>query len=193
MSNVDIKCAVATERQHSCKTPKLRPVLTPIGPSISYVELTKGQWALIDATDVSVVGDHNWSASWNKKTCTFYAVRKLYREDGSTTSIGMHVALLCPAPGYVVDHKNYNSLDNRRSANLREATRSQNAYNVGITKANKSGYKGVSWNKRRSMYRAEIRANGKSVTLGYRDSALAAHELYCIAASELHGEFRRVA
>jgi hypothetical protein len=193
MSNVDIQIAAVTERQHQRNKPSIRPVLTPVGPSISYVELTQGQWALIDANDVSAVGDHNWSASWNKITGSFYAVRKLYREDGSTTSIGMHVALLRPASGYVVDHKNYNSLDNRRSANLRAATRAQNAYNVGITAANKSGYKGVSWDKRRSKYRAEMNVNGKNTFLGYRDSAFEANELYCKAADELHGEFRRVA
>lgn len=54
----------------------IRPVIIPIGPSIAYVDLTKGLYSLIDSDDAERVGETNWCAQKSKrKTGEFYAVR----------------------------------------------------------------------------------------------------------------------
>jgi len=89
------------------------------------------------------------------------------------------------------DHINGDRLDNRR-ANIRLATRSQNAQNVSKHKDNKSGYKGVHWAAGREKWCAMIMANGKRYNLGYFTTAEIAYQAYCEAARRLHGEFARL-
>ena len=89
-------------------------------------------------------------------------------------------------PEGVIDHINGNPLDNCRQ-NLRVCTNQQNLFNRGKNSNNKSGYKGVSWNKQEQKWRAKI--NGKH--LGYFDSAEEAHRVYVRSAQELHGEYAR--
>ena len=88
----------------------------------------------------------------------------------------------------LVDHINGNRYDNQRD-NLRVATARQNVMNRKVGKNNTTGYKGVTWNKRRQMFRADIKFEGHSRTIGYFDTALEAHEAYCEKAKELFGEF----
>lgn len=64
-----------------------------------------------------------------------------------------------------VDHINHNRLDNRW-ANLRAATRSENTRNTSIGKRNTSGFVGVTWDKRRSKWMAQIIVNRKNIYLG---------------------------
>lgn len=65
----------------------------------------------------------------------------------------------------MIDHKNGNKLDNRKS-NLRPATKSQNAMNRHSRKSNKSGYLGVYWDKDRNKWVAKIGINRKTLNLG---------------------------
>lgn len=64
-----------------------------------------------------------------------------------------------------IDHKNRNKLDNRRS-NLREATRAQNAQNVGGWKNSSSKFRGVSFVKTTGRWRAYCRVNYKNFHIG---------------------------
>lgn len=94
--------------------------------------------------------------------------------------------------GMQTDHANRDKLDNRRS-NLRCATRSQNRANS--KKREKEGirsqFKGVSWTKSTSKWRAVVICNGQSIHLGYfHDEEEAAHA-YDKAAIELWGEFAK--
>lgn len=68
-----------------------------------------------------------------------------------------------------IDHKNLNTLDNRRD-NLRDATRSQQGANRPKQSNNTSGYIGVRWYKRYNKWRAEIKVNKKSIHIGYFDN-----------------------
>lgn len=65
----------------------------------------------------------------------------------------------------LVDHDDNNNLNNRIE-NLRDATKGQNAYNSKLSKANKSGVKGVFWYKRDSKWKVKLRVNGKSKDFG---------------------------
>jgi len=163
-----------------------------IGPSIAYVPLTKGQFALIDAEDVPLVAQHKWSASWNSSIQGFYAVRKIRRADGRTTSLGLHVQVLRPALGFVADHISGATLDNRK-ANLRQATRAENARNRRAARRNTSGFKGVTWRARRSKWEAAITLDGKNKYLGSFATPESAHFAYRQASAVLHGEFGRTA
>src|SRR2546430_2641276 len=87
----------------------------------------------------------------------------------------------------IVDHINRLRYDNRR-CNLREASILLNNRNKGIGKANKSGYKGVSFCSGRNKWIAQIRAN-RSYFLGYFDSPELAAIAYNKAAILYHKEF----
>lgn len=97
------------------------------------------------------------------------------------------------APIGLVDHENRDK-DDQRIENLRPATHEQNSRNMGRNSANTTGFKGVAvFNKsgKPTRYRALIRANGKRTFLGIFDTPEEAHEAYCKAAKDLHGEFAR--
>lgn len=87
-----------------------------------------------------------------------------------------------------VDHINGDGLDNRRE-NLRICTHAENTRNKRMLGANTSGFKGVSWHKGDRKFRAQITVNKRKIHLGNFDDAEMAHEMYCLAADMLHGEF----
>lgn len=94
-------------------------------------------------------------------------------------------------PGVMqVDYINGNKIDNR-FLNLRLASNAENAMNRGTSSRNSSGYKGVSYSKRRKKWVATIRIDGKSIYLGGYQTAEEAHAAYCSAAEQLHGDFAR--
>jgi hypothetical protein len=68
-------------------------------------------------------------------------------------------------PKEQIDHINGDKTDNR-ACNLREATNSQNGKNLGLSKANASGCKGVSFEKYTGRWKASIRVDGKSISIG---------------------------
>lgn len=89
-----------------------------------------------------------------------------------------------------VDHRNSKKWDDRW-VNLRLATPEQNQRNTGAKATNTSGYKGVSYLKRRKPWRAHIRNEGKQVYLGSFYHIEEAIEAYREAATRYHGDFAR--
>lgn len=89
-----------------------------------------------------------------------------------------------------VDHEDEDGLNNRL-INLRDATKSQNGANRGVSKRNKVGLKGVTVDHNSGRYRATIGVNRKQIWLGYHDTPEAAHAAYKRAAEEHFGEFGR--
>ena len=87
------------------------------------------------------------------------------------------------------DHKNGNTLDNRRN-NLRAATHSQNSYNQKLAKNNTSGYKGVFKDKNR--WRAAIMVNDSTVSLGSFKCKEQAALNYDMAAKKYFGKFAKL-
>lgn len=83
-----------------------------------------------------------------------------------------------------IDHINGNRTDNRIQ-NLREATNQENSFNKPTSGT--SGFKGVY--RQNNRWRAKIMLDGKSIHLGYFDSAEEAAEAYNKKAKEIHGEF----
>ena len=91
-----------------------------------------------------------------------------------------------------IDHINRQADDNR-FVNLRECTRSQNQANIGLSKANKSGIKGVHKCTKSGRWRALIKINGRIRNLGFFDDLEEAAAAYREAAAELFGEFSHAA
>ena len=73
--------------------------------------------------------------------------------------------LLNPENKKCVDHIDNNRLNNKL-INLRFATHSQNSQNTKLSSKNKSGTKGVNWNKKSMKWTAKIMIKGKSIHLG---------------------------
>lgn len=89
-----------------------------------------------------------------------------------------------------VDHINGDKLDNRRE-NLRICTRSENARNKGLTKNNKSGVAGVSWDEARNKWMASIKLNKKSYNLGRFDKIEDAIRIRKDSEQKMFGVYRR--
>lgn len=96
----------------------------------------------------------------------------------------LHHEIMEKKPGFIVDHKNRNKLDNRR-ANLRYGTYSDNSVNKFSPMPH--GYRGVSLNDGRWV--AHISKNGKQWSRYGFASAEKAAQAYDDMAKEKHGEF----
>jgi hypothetical protein len=92
-----------------------------------------------------------------------------------------------PAEGMFWDHENRNGLDCRRE-NLRAATYSQNNANRRFSIKNTSGYRGVRKTKE-GKWRAEIKVDGKKISLGCYWDIIEAAKAYDTASSKYFGEF----
>lgn len=158
------------------------------------IELTRGFVATVDDEDFEYLAQWRWHARTQKHGV--YAARSINftKPDGthSCRTLYMAVAIMNPPSGLVVDHKSGITLDNRRS-NLRICTRIENGLNRKMQKTSKVGVKGVCKKPRlRSRpFVARIVENGKRKHLGCFATPELAHEAYCKAASEIHGEFAR--
>lgn len=121
--------------------------------SISYV--------LVDAADFVWLNEYRWGGA-----ARGYASR--YDSTGRQR-IYMHREIMGLARDdeRVVDHINGEPLDNRR-ANLRIVTQAENAQNTSA-KGGTSTHRGVSWDRRRGAWRAQIRLRGRLRFLGYFD------------------------
>lgn len=91
-------------------------------------------------------------------------------------------------PDAGIDHINRIRDDNRAS-NLRLATTNQNQHNTGLSSNNKSGFKGVYFNKRDSKYHAQIMIDKRRISLGLHDTAEQAGAAYLAASEKYYGEF----
>jgi hypothetical protein len=89
-----------------------------------------------------------------------------------------------------IDHMNGVKTDNRIE-NLRAASRSENAYNMKILDANKSGIKNVHWNKEKQHWRVALRADTKKIHIGSFKDLEAAELVAQLAREKYHGKFAR--
>jgi hypothetical protein len=159
---------------------------------MDYILLNDNRICLIDDedSDLKILG---WF--YHKD----YVIRKVTREDGSRVEVRLHNVILerkLGRPlksGYVPDHANLNTCDNRRE-NLREATHSQNTANSpAIGKA--SLYRGVTFSKdrkRRKRWTTTVWKNGRKVFAKRYETEEEAARVYDEKAKLVHGEFARL-
>jgi len=90
--------------------------------------------------------------------------------------------------GMEIDHINGDRSDNRWQ-NLRVVSRTQNNMNARLRADNKSGVKGVYYDKSRGLWAAEIKMSGKRHALGRFGTLEEAKHARGMAEEELFGEF----
>jgi hypothetical protein len=143
---------------------------------------------LIDDEDYDYVSKFNWCiyrcTFKGKKARTFYAVAKV---DGM--AIRMHRLLLgLSDPKILVDHKDHNGLNNQRD-NLRIASAQQNQFNMRPFNSNKTGFKGVSYNKKDKRYAVFLMVSNKNTFFGNFKTPIEAAIKWNEMARQYHGEF----
>lgn len=140
---------------------------------VATIELTQGKHAIVDDEDFE------WLSQWKWCYHNGYAVRT----DNSLPrrTVLMHREVMKAPDGLEVDHKHFNRLDNRKSE-LEIVTHQKNQANLPMFKTNKSGFKGVNWDKVRKRWIAFICREGKRKNLGRYDTPEEAAEAYRRAA-----------
>lgn len=148
------------------------------------IPLTRGYVAIVDDEDFEHLSQFKWYASG--KPGNVYAVRKPPMVNGKRGgNIGMHREIM-QAIG--VDHKNGNTMDNRRE-NLRLATEQQNAANRRKTRSKTSSqYIGVTWHVREKIWYAACCNKFLGRFTSEHDAAVA----FDVAARIEYGEFAKL-
>lgn len=129
-------------------------------------------YAIVDATDADFVNQWRWGLIGKR-----YVARSAW-VDGRTRNFYLHRELmgLTRGDGLEVDHRDRNRLNHRRS-NLRVVTPRANSQNVSSTAGTSSKYRGVTWDKRRRKWQAQVMADGKRQHLGSYSSEEEAAEV----------------
>lgn len=159
-----------------------------IGPSIAYIPLSKGLFALVDSSDAADLSRHIWHAH-KEPTAGYYAVRNPKTRGAGSWYVWMHKEIVCTDLPHV-DHKNHNTLDNRRG-NLRGASAWENRMNNRVPRKNPTGFTGVRVDTRGKTvrYQAVIKVNKRPIQLGMFPTAEEAGAAYLSAYKKYANEF----
>lgn len=121
---------------------------------------TKNHTVLVDDEDFDELIKYRWEVS-----SVGYVVRQQWKNNKPKTKMMHREILGNVAKEFVVDHIDRNPLNNQKS-NLRICTQSENVFNSGIRKNNKSGNVGVRFVKQINRWEAHIMKNRKKHHLG---------------------------
>lgn len=167
----------------SCHQTFLEKPLNMQSKDTVLLPLTKGHFAIIDASDFEKVAGWKWSAL-ERPGRSPYAFRQQ-----NDRSIYLHRFILDAPAGMDVDHIDGDGANCRRS-NLRLATHAQNQRNyTKCKKPTSSRFKGVF--KKRGIWAARIKHNRKTIFLGSFVVEEDAARAYDAAAKRLFGEFAK--
>jgi len=98
---------------------------------------------LIDLIDLDKAKELCWHGAWSKLGSTWYAYAGVTNSEGKDSSVSLHRFITNAPKGTHVDHKNHNTLDNRRE-NLVVTTPVKNGQNrLGANKNSSTGIRGV--------------------------------------------------
>lgn len=193
------KCRVRKFCDRTCaakstRPPNPEPTKTEMREGIRRISLTRGQYAIVDASDYECLIQWVWCAQWMPNSQSFYVVRSTPRDPVTRKQgrITMARVIMNAPEGMLVDHHDHDTLNNRKG-NLRVCTYPQNGSNARMLKPNIARVRGIHWVKADGSWRAEIKVNGKPIGLGqFRDKEMAV-EAYQQAAIKYKGEFAHVA
>lgn len=146
-----------------------------------FISLKNGMELIIDLEDLERVKKYSWYPL--KHTAKYTSVQgsssKTVNGVKKSFTFRLHRYLLnITDSSILIDHEDRNPLNNRRS-NLRTCSRSQSSWNTGLFSSNKSSkYKGVTFNKSRQKWVAQMTINNTQKGLGYFRSEIEAAEAY---------------
>ena len=145
--------------------------------------------AMVDVADLERVRHCRWYAKWDAKSRAYYVWTGVGFTDvdgrRKTVTAPLHRVVMKLLSPLKVDHRNHNTLDNRR-ANLRLVTHAENMQNrKGARKQSSSGVRGVSWYPRTGKWKVGLKVHGRQIHLGYYDS-LAEAEAAAIVGRQAH-------
>ncbi|MCY0913237.1 HNH endonuclease [Massilia antarctica] len=151
---------------------------------MTYQFTAGGHTVTVDESTRVLVTQYRWGVEANAR-------QVLGMVNGKQLSL--HRFLMNEPKGLEVDHINGDPLDNRL-CNLRICTHAENMRNRKMHKNNKCGAKGVYMDHRKRLnpYRAEIKVDGRKITLGAFATVDAAAQAYRVASKQYHGEFARL-
>lgn len=155
-----------------------RAHLAEIHDGVGYIPLTKGWWALVDAVDFDRVNAFNWHC----------AVGTRYAASHGPGRLTYLHAFIVGRSHKEIDHRDHDGLNNQRH-NLRLVTRTQQMQNTRPHVDGTSHFKGVSYDRARSLWAAEIMVNKVKIHLGRFDDEVTAACAYNVAAKQHFGEF----
>lgn len=154
---------------------------------MKVLEISKGMQTLLDDDTYDWLSAWRWCPVMDRRGYTY--VRRTSREEGTLL---MHRLITGAQKGFVVDHINHNTLDNRRE-NLRLCTRSQNAQNAYGQRETSSKYKGVCFERRGlKRWRASMKLDQKSIFIGNFATEREAARAYNQRAKSTFGEFAKL-
>ncbi len=159
------------------------------GWTFRKIDLGQGKFTVVETPDYYRLQNFKWWLHANGSN--LYAARTAVTEDLKARIIYLQREIMQPPDHLVVDHRNCDSLDNRR-ANLRIATQAENMRNRRKRINTSSRYIGVSFHKKRCHWTANIRYQNKKIWLGRFDNEIDAAEAYDEAAKKYHIEFARL-
>lgn len=157
--------------------------------NMKEIELLNGMISIVDDSDFLYLNKFRWLASYSPTTNTYYAYRTYTASLKKRIFVRMHREILgITDPKIQIDHKNKDTLDNRRG-NLRIATASQNGANRRKRENCSSQYFGVYWDKGIKRWVARLTLNKEKIFGGCfiieKDAAMA----YDRIAKDAHKEF----
>jgi hypothetical protein len=160
------------------------------GYEFRRIYLGEEVWTIVEPTDYYRVGNIKWCLGGHERKS--YAIGGIRSNKGGAKTVYLHREIMTAPKGRIVDHKNGDSLDNRR-ANLRIATHAQNSSNKRKTRSKTtSRFIGVSYEKSQDRWAVKIKHKGKSYWIGGFKSEIEAAKARDIAAKKYHGEFAQL-
>lgn len=138
---------------------------------------------LLDTSDYNLVKGHYWRGFENRRV--IYAATTISTPGERRTTLLMHRLILQDTK--LIDHENFNGLDNRRS-NLRPLSPSESVVHTRKREKTLSKFRGVNVDRRRGTFSARIRKSGIEYHLGVFKSEKEAALAYDIAAIRYHGK-----
>ncbi|GBU21944.1 hypothetical protein R80B4_01846 [Fibrobacteres bacterium R8-0-B4] len=166
-----------------------KPILKTRGNTITVTNPYSGKTFKVSKEDRGLVEDTIWCVSKDyndNRISVLRGVGKGVRRHGQRLSR----LIMKAKPHEIVLFKNGDTTDLRR-CNMR-CTSKKTGIGQKMPSHNKSGFKGVCWNKQRRLWTAQIMVNRKMIYFGGYTDILEAADVYNKAALKYHGEFARL-
>lgn len=144
---------------------------------------------LIDDEDYELINKYSWVVCRDKLKREVAVKTNVWdSETKKTKQIPIHQIIL---KSKFIDHIDSDPFNNQKS-NLRKCNQSQNCKNRSIQKGNKSGFKGVFFQKKLGKWRAQISLKNKPKHIGCFTDPVKAAMAYNEAAKLHYGEFAKL-